>query len=68
MKQLKRIDREFAINSNNFLMIVDRYHFYGRIFGYGFRIKNTRYHSLFFSERMGIRKLLRIGSWVINKV
>jgi hypothetical protein len=40
--------------------------FWFRIFGYGAVIKNIRKHQLLFSERMGYKKFLKIGNWVVT--
>jgi len=37
-----------------------------KLFGVGLRWKDTSRHRMFFSERNGITKALKIGSWRIS--
>mgnify|MGYP001597717037 CR=1 FL=1 len=39
-----------------------------RIFGRGLKIKDTTKHQLYFTERHGKQKRLKIGNWLISSL
>ena len=40
--------------------------FWIRFFGYGISAKDLKHHNLLFSERNGLKKFLKIGTWKIS--
>ena len=54
---------EIEISSRYFTFFGFKSWFWIRIFGYGFRFKDTSIHDLTFSERYKKRKDIRIGDW-----
>lgn len=40
--------------------------FFFRLFGYGLAFKDTRRHRLYFSERNGLGRQLRVGPWLVE--
>lgn len=55
-----------VIKRKHFFFVGEPGNVYFRLFGYGLAFKDTRRHRLYFSERMGLRKQLRVGPWLIE--
>ncbi len=69
----KKIDFKKSKTANLRLGSVNFFYFYAiagwgwvKILGVGFSWKDTSLHKLNFSERNGLKKALKIGSWRIS--